>query len=238
MIDMQLFIEGCSALDIDLNEKQQYLFGIYLDLLLEWNQRFNLTAITDPKEIMVQHFLDSLSILKLGIIKEDSIVLDIGSGAGFPGIPLKIIIPEIKLTLIDSVQKKINFLEEVICRLQLEKTTAIHGRAEDLAREKEHREAYDVVTSRAVAELRILSEFCLPFVKLNGFFLSHKGPGAAEELKQADKAVELLGGQWIGTQEVEIPYSDRTHNLVIIKKVKNTSKKYPRSPGKPKKYPL
>lgn len=238
MIDMQPLIDGCSQMRIELSEKQVSQFTKYLELLLEWNQKFNLTAITKPKEVIVQHFLDSISTLKFSQVEGQVRILDMGSGAGFPGIPLKIMRPQLQICLVDSVQKKVGFLNEMIEKLDLDYTAAIHARAEDLAKIEGHREAYDLVISRAVAELRVLAEYCLPFVRRGGYFISHKGPGAAEELDLAKSAINLLGGKWLETVEAKIPYSERTHNLIIIKKEKITPLKYPRSPGKPKKEPL
>ena len=238
MFDMQFLIDGCSQMGIELNEKQLSLFSRYLELLLEWNQKFNLTAIKEPKEIIVQHFLDSISTIKLNEMEDQSKALDMGSGAGFPGIPLKIMKPQLRLSLVDSVKKKVGFLNEVIEQLGLEDTVAIHARAEDLANMEEQREAYDIVVSRAVAELRVLAEFCLPFIRKGGYFISHKGPGATEELELAKKSIKLLGGTWLKTVEADIPFSERTHNLIVIKKIHFTPVKYPRSPGKPKKEPL
>lgn len=238
MIDMQPLIDGCSEMGIELSEKQVSQFTKYLELLLEWNQKFNLTAITKPKEVIVQHFLDSISTLKFSQVEGQVRILDMGSGAGFPGIPLKIMRPQLQICLVDSVQKKVGFLNEMIEKLDLDYTAAIHARAEDLAKIEGHREAYDLVISRAVAELRVLAEYCLPFVRRGGYFISHKGPGAAEELDLAKSAINLLGGKWLETVEAKIPYSERTHNLIIIKKEKITPLKYPRSPGKPKKEPL
>lgn len=236
--DMQPFIEGCAAMKMELDQQKLSAFGAYLSLLLEWNQKFNLTAIREAKEIMVQHFLDSISILKLDMIQKDFFVLDMGSGAGFPGIPIKIMIPQISLTLVDSVQKKVNFLNEVINQLNLEKCEALHVRAEDLARDTKRREAYDLVVSRAVAEMRVLAEYCLPFVKQDGHFICHKGPGAIDELTQARNALCILQGKWIETRQMSIPFSERTHNLVVVKKVGKTPNLYPRSAGQPKKTPL
>lgn len=236
--DMQPLIEGCSKMEIDLTDRQLNDFESYLSLLLEWNEKINLTAIRDPKEIIIQHFLDSLSVLKLNVIDQNHRLLDIGSGAGFPGIPIKIMRPDISLVLLDSVQKKVGFLGEVIKQLNLDKSQALHARAEDMAREPDKREAFNVVLSRAVAEMRILAEYCLPFVKQNGYFVSHKGPGADQELKQAANALKILGGQWVETRLVDIPFSEKTHNLVIVKKINRTPKKYPRNVGKPKKSPL
>jgi len=235
---MQPFIEGCAKMDLDLNEKQLNDFENYLALLLEWNQKINLTAIRDPKEIIVQHFLDSLSVLKLDIIEYDHKLLDIGTGAGFPGIPIKIMRPDISLVLLDSVQKKVGFLSEVIEQLNLQKCQAIHARAEDMAKQSGKREAFHVVLSRAVAEMRILAEYCLPFVKLDGFFVAHKGPSADQELEQAANALKILGGNWVETRLMDVPFSEKTHNLVVVKKTNKTPKNYPRNAGKPKKSPL
>jgi 16S rRNA (guanine527-N7)-methyltransferase len=236
--DMQPLVDGCAALDIELNDRQLFKFEKYLSLLLEWNQKFNLTAIKDPKEIIVQHFLDSISVLKLNIIKSHYSILDMGSGAGFPGIPIKIMLPQISLTLVDSVQKKTGFQSEVINQLELRGSEAVHARAEDLARDIKRREAYDAVVSRAVAELRVLSEYCLPFVKLKGYFISHKGPGAADEISQAQRALQVLGGKYLEIREMVIPLSEKTHNLIVVKKAEKTPKQYPRNAGKPRKTPL
>ncbi|HHY83289.1 MAG TPA: 16S rRNA (guanine(527)-N(7))-methyltransferase RsmG [Clostridiales bacterium] len=235
---MKPFLDGCTALGFNPNDEQLNKFEKYLSMLLEWNEKFNLTAITDPKEIMVQHFLDSISILKLEHIAEGSTVLDLGSGAGFPGIPVKIMMPGISLTLVDSVNKKVGFLKEVIKHLDLKSTESVHARAEDLAREERRREAYDTVVSRAVAELRVLAEYCLPFVKKGGYFMAHKGPGAMEEVDQAEKALRVLGGELIQVKQIDIPFSEKTHMIIVVRKVNKTPVQYPRSAGKPKKSPL
>ena len=183
--NMQLLTNGCAQMGLNLNEVQVSQFEKYLSLLLEWNEKFNLTAITNPQEIIIEHFLDSLSVLQSGVVQKSAHLLDIGSGAGFPGLPLKIMIPGIRLTLVDAVQKKTLFLEEVIRQLELSQSEAIHARAEDLGRMQSHREVYDIVVSRAVAELRVLLEYCLPFVKTGGYLVLHKGPGAAGEMEKA-----------------------------------------------------
>ena len=236
--DMRLLTDGCAQMGLDLNEMQVSRFKKYISLLLEWNHKFNLTAITDPKEIIVQHFLDSLSVLKLDRIKENASVMDMGSGAGFPGIPVKIMIPGIRLTLVDAVQKKTLYLKEVIRQLELEESEAIHARAEDLGRMESRREKYDVVLSRAVAELRVLTEYCLPFARTGGYFVSHKGPAVAEEVRNAEKAIRILGGQMERVEKMQVPYSEKTHILVVIKKTTKSPAKYPRAAGKPKKSPL
>jgi 16S rRNA (guanine527-N7)-methyltransferase len=236
--DMQLLADGCAQMGLGLSEMQISQFDRYLSLLLEWNEKFNLTAITDPREVIIQHFLDSVSVLKLALIQDGASVLDMGSGAGFPGIPLKIMLPGIRLTMVDAVQKKTVFLQEVIRYLDLNQSEAIHARAEDLGKAERQREAYDLVVSRAVAELRVLLEYCMPFVKTGGFFVSHKGPGAAEEMEQAKKAIQVLGGHAVKTEKMNIPFSEKTHNLVVVKKTSRTPINYPRQAGKPKKSPL
>ena len=206
-------------------------YKIYMDYLLEVNSHTNLTAITDPSEIDIKHFKDSLTVLDY--IKEGDKVLDIGAGAGFPGIPLRIE-REIDLTLIDSVNKKVKFMNEVIEKLELENTRAIHVRAEDFA--KDQREKYDVVVSRAVANMRTLSEYCLPFLKVGGLFVALKGPKAMEELEDAQNAIDILGGKVIKTESIDLSGNDRVN--IIVQKIKKTKNKYPRGKNLPKKSPL
>ena len=206
-------------------------YKIYMDYLLEVNSHTNLTAITDPSEIEIKHFKDSLTVLDY--IKEGDKVLDIGAGAGFPGIPLRIE-KEIDLTLIDSVNKKVKFMNEVIEKLNLENTRAIHVRAEDFA--KDQREKYDVVVSRAVANMRTLSEYCLPFLKVGGLFVALKGPKAMEELADAKNAIEILGGEVIKTESIDLSGNDRVN--IVVQKIKKTKNKYPRVKNLPKKSPL
>lgn len=206
-------------------------YKIYMDYLLEVNSHTNLTAITDPSEIEIKHFKDSLTVLDY--IKEGDKVLDIGAGAGFPGIPLRIE-KEIDLTLIDSVNKKVKFMNEVIEKLNLENSRAIHVRAEDFA--KDQREKYDVVVSRAVANMRTLSEYCLPFLKVGGLFIALKGPKAMEELEDAKNAIEILGGEVIKTEYIDLSGNDRVN--IVVQKIKKTKNKYPRGKNLPKKSPL
>ena len=213
-------------------------FEKYYNLLIEWNEKMNLTAITDGKDVATKHFLDSVSSLESGVIKDDAKIIDVGTGAGFPGIPLKIFKSDLDVTLMDSLNKRINFLNEVISELQLDGIRAIHSRAEDLGKKEEHREAYDIAISRAVANLASLSELCLPFVKVGGYFVSMKGPKASEEIKDAKKAIKLMGGEYVETINYSLPDTDLEHNLVIIKKVSPTPKKYPRNAPKPIKEPL
>ncbi|WP_297789802.1 16S rRNA (guanine(527)-N(7))-methyltransferase RsmG [uncultured Anaerococcus sp.] len=206
-------------------------YKIYMDYLLEVNRHTNLTAITDPEEIETKHFKDSLTVLDY--IKEGDRVLDLGAGAGFPGIPLRIE-KDFDLTLIDSVNKKVTFMNEVIEKLGLTKARAIHTRAEDFA--KDEREKFDVVVSRAVANMSTLAEYCLPFLKVGGLFIALKGPKAQEELTRAKNAIEVLGGEVIEVQELDLDGNDRVN--IVIKKVRNTKKKYPRGKNLPKKDPL
>lgn len=206
-------------------------YDIYKKMLIDTNKKFNLTTITDPDQIDLKHFEDSLTIIDY--VQEGSKVLDIGSGPGFPGIPLRIE-KNIDLTLIDSVRKKVNFMNDVIDTLELENTRAIHVRAEDFA--KEHREEFDLVVSRAVANLATLSELCLPFLKFGGIFIAMKGPKASDELKQAENALKVLGGEVVKIDKINLDGNQR--NNIIIKKIHQTAKKYPRGKNLPKKNPL
>lgn len=206
-------------------------YQIYTDYLLEVNSHTNLTTITDPEEIDLKHFKDSLTVLDY--IKEGDKVLDIGAGAGFPGIPLRIE-KDFDLTLIDSVNKKVNFMNQVIEKLDLKNARAIHTRAEDFA--KDHREGFDVVVSRAVANMATLSELCLPFVKVGGLFIALKGPKADEEVKNAAKALEILGGEVIKMEKLDLAGNERVN--VIVKKLRSCKKTYPRGQNLPKRKPL
>lgn len=207
------------------------MYEIYTDYLLEVNSHTNLTSITDSEEIKIKHFEDSLSVLDY--IKEGCKLLDIGAGAGFPGIPLRIE-KDFDLTLIDSVNKKVNFMNEVIEKLELTNARAIHVRAEDFA--KKERELYDIVVSRAVANMSTLSEYCIPFLKKGGIFIALKGPKADEELKQADNAIKILGGKVKTIDRFNIDDNDRVN--IVIEKIHPTKKKYPRGKNLPKKNPL
>lgn len=206
-------------------------FEKYQEMLIETNKKFNLTTITDPEEIKVKHFDDSLTIKKY--INKGMKVLDIGSGPGFPGIPLRIE-EEFDLTLIDSVNKKVGFMNDVIEELKLSNTKAIHTRAEDYA--KDHREEFDMVVSRAVANLATLSEYALPFLKVGGIFIAMKGPKAEEELKEAQNALKILGGELINIDTIDL--DGNTRKNILIKKIRSTKKKYPRGKNQPKKNPL
>ena len=212
-------------------------FDIYEKLLLEWNEKINLTAITDHDEIAVKHFMDSLTPLDFRDFKNKS-VIDVGTGAGFPGLPLKIAVPEMKLCLLDSLNKRINFLNEVVSTLGLKDVQCVHARAEEGGRDKNFREKFDFALSRAVAPLNVLAEYDLPFVKVGGEFIALKGPAADEEVRQAQGAVKLLGGEISDIKEVEIEGSGLKHKIVFVAKVKHTPNTYPRRAVKISKSPL
>ena len=230
----QIFERECKKNNIKISEEKNEQYFQYMNLILEWNEKINLTAIKDEKEFIVKHFIDSLTIDSL--INDSKKLLDIGTGAGFPGIPLKINNPDINVTLIDSVNKKIMVLNDVIEKLGLEKTEALHVRAEELARENDYREKFDIVTTRAVSNLSTISEYMLPFVKIGGKAICMKGPNIEQELEDAKNAIQLLGGQIEKIEKFNI--DDFERNIIIIKKVKNTNKKYPRGQGKPAKEPI
>lgn len=237
--DLTKLKQGVQALNIDITDEQLEKFDKYISLLIHWNKKMNLTAITEPEEIIVDHFLDSISILgEINMGEYDSII-DVGTGAGFPGLPIKIMEPHLNLVLLDSLKKRTEFLKVVTEELKLSNVEIIHSRAEDLARQENYRENFDLVVSRAVASLNILAEYCVPFAKVGGYFVSYKGPAADEELQESSKAIEILSGQREPEiKKVSVPFSQKTHKLVIIQKNTKTPKKYPRSPGKIKKSPL
>lgn len=223
---------------IGLKEDDFKAFLKYKEMILEWNQRINLTTITENGEMDIKHFADSLSPALTGVLNGSKKVIDIGTGAGFPGIPLKIWNPQLQVTLMDSLNKRISFLELVISELGLMGITAIHGRAEELALKPEYREAFDICVSRAVASLDTLSEYCIPFVKPGGWFIAMKGPSAMEEIKLAGKAISILGGSVEDVREIRFPGTDIEHTLVMIKKLTKTPLKFPRGGGKPRKSPI
>lgn len=223
-------------ISITLNQKQLEQFATYYEMLIEKNKVMNLTAITEFDEVLEKHFLDSVSLIRAVDLEQPLKVMDLGTGAGFPGIPLKIVFPNLYVTLADSLNKRVLFLLEVIDALELEKIEAIHGRAEDLARDKNYREKYDLCVSRAVANLSTLSEYCLPFVKIGGKFVSYKSGDCEEEIGNSKSAVFLLGGKIADTMKFDLGQAKRT--FVVIDKVKGTSKEYPRKAGTPSKKPL
>ena len=236
--NLEQFKDGLKELQIELNEKQISQFLKYYELLVETNKVMNLTAITEFDEVVEKHFLDSLSLCRVYDLKIDAKILDLGTGAGFPGIPLKIAFPQIKLTLLDSLNKRVKFLEQVCRELELENVQCIHGRAEDAGRMKEHREQYDLAVSRAVANLASLSEYCIPFVKKGGFFIPYKSGEIEEELNQGKKAAAILGGEINEVVRFSLPEGDGARSLIRIRKVKPVSSRYPRKAGMPGKEPL
>lgn len=223
---------------IPLREEQLEQFDIYYHRLVEKNKVMNLTAITQYQEVIDKHFTDSLLLAGIHDLTGDISVIDVGTGAGFPGIPLKIAFPNLKITLLDSLNKRVGFLNEVIDELQLENITAIHSRAEDAGRNREHREQYDICVSRAVANLAALSEYCLPFVKQSGYFISYKSVNIDEEIEQAGKAIKVLGGRLENPVTLQIPDTDIYRQFVMIQKIRKTSKEYPRKAGTAAKNPI
>lgn len=229
-------IEKSYKISIKMNKEEASKFYEYMNLLLEWNDKINLTAIVEPKDIILKHFIDSITINKYLTIDDN--VIDIGTGAGFPGIPLKIMNNDKRVILLDSLNKRVNFLKTVCNKLDLENIECIHGRAEEIANSNLHREKYSIVTSRAVARLTTLLEYMMPFVKVGGKCLCMKGNNIEEELQEAKNAIESLGGSIEKIEKFILPDSDIERNIIIIKKVKNTPSKYPRKAGIPAKQPI
>lgn len=232
----KVFMEYAKKINIDINEEQINKFYDYMNLLIEWNNKINLTAITDYNEIILKHFVDSLTINKC--IKENNYVVDVGTGAGFPGIPLKIIRDDIKIVLVDSLNKRINFLNEVIKELNLKNIETVHARAEEFGRNKKYRQKFDIATSRAVANLSTLSEYMIPLVKINGRCICMKGKEIKEELKDSLNAIKVLGGKVENVEEFELADNDINRSIIYILKEKDTPNKYPRKAGTPSKDPI
>ena len=228
--------ESLKELNIELSEKQLNQFYNYMNILIEWNKVMNLTNITEPEGIIQKHFVDSLTVLKS--IKENDSIIDVGTGAGFPGIPIKIVFPETRITLLDSLNKRIKFLEEVINKLELKNIETIHGRAEEVAHNKKYREKYDIAIARAVAPLNVLSEYLLPFVKIGGYAICMKGVKGKEEAEEGKNAIKILGGEITNNREFNLPNTEMARTIIEIEKIKNTEKKYPRKAGTPTKMPL
>lgn len=236
----KLMNEGLEEISLTLSEQQKEQFFQYYEMLIEWNKVMNLTAITELDEVVTKHFMDSLLLVKViaDIQERPYKCIDVGTGAGFPGIPLKIAFPNLKITLLDSLNKRVGFLNEVIAKLGLEDIHAVHGRAEDFGRDAKFREQYDLCVSRAVANMSTLSEYCIPFVKKDGYFIPYKSGKVEEELKQAESAVKKLGGEMHPVVMHLLPGTDVERTFIPVKKVGITSKKYPRKAGLPSKEPL
>lgn len=237
-MNIEQFIEALSAKGISLSPKQLEQYETYYSLLVEWNEKMNLTAITDKPEVYLKHFYDSITAAFYFDFNKPLHICDVGAGAGFPSLPIKIAFPEIKVTIVDSLNKRIGFLEHLSKELGLQNVQLAHDRAETFGQNKEHRESYDVVTARAVARLSVLSELCMPLVKVGGTFIAMKGASAEEELDVGKKAIAILGGKLQQSYSFTLPQEDSERNILIIKKEKATPKKYPRKPGTPNKTPI
>lgn len=236
--DTKILEDGCENLGITLSGAQIDQFMIYYEYLIEKNKVMNLTGITEFDQVMVKHFVDSLALVKAVKLDQVSTLLDLGTGAGFPGVPLKIAFPHIKMVLLDSLNKRIKFLQELIEKCQFKEITAIHGRAEDYARQKEYRESFDLCVSRAVANLSSLSEYCLPYVKVGGKFISYKSGNIDMELTESERAIKILGGKRQEVIRFQLPGSEIDRSFIVIHKEKGTPGKYPRKAGLPGKEPL
>lgn len=224
--------------DIHLEKKQIDQFYNYFQLLIEWNRKINLTAITEENEVYLKHFYDSITASFYFDFSGSLNMCDVGSGAGFPSIPLKICFPNIHVTIVDSLKKRISFLEKLIDKLKLKNVTLFHSRAEDFGKIKKHRESYDVVTARAVARMSVLSELCLPLVKKDGYFIAMKGASVEDELRNANKAINILGGKVKTIDTFSLPKEKSERSLIVIEKQKNTPNRYPRKAGMPNKSPI
>lgn len=241
----QLLLDGAKEYEVTIREDQIEKLAKFKDILKEWNEKINLTAIEEDKDIILKHYIDSLSIVphinnllqNTGSPPADVKLIDVGTGAGFPGIPLKVIYDDVNITLFDSLEKRIKYLNIVINELGLKKIEAVHGRAEDYGVKADFRERFDIAVARAVANLPVLLEYCLPFVKVGGTFIAMKGSNI-EEVDASGKALEILGGKLESVREITLPFSDMKRNIIVIKKLRQTPTKYPRKAGKPSKEPL
>lgn len=236
--DLSAFRQGCEQIGISLDENQEQKFIHFYEYLVEKNKVMNLTGITEFQEVLLKHFLDSLACAKVLDMSKINSFMDVGTGAGFPGIPLKIAFPHLEGCLLDSLRKRVNFLEETFELLKLENIKAIHGRAEEYAKNKNYREKYDLCVSRAVSNLATLSEYCLPYVNQGGYFISYKSGKIQEEIEQSEKAIRILGGKLENTVYFNLPGTDIQRSLLIIKKIKETPGRYPRKAGTPLKEPI
>ncbi len=238
MNNKQLLMDCANQMHIDLTEEMSEQFMQYSALLLAWNEKMNLTAITDPREVVLKHFVDCLSLVPYLDLDENSAIIDVGTGAGFPGMPVKIACPDVEITLLDALNKRLTFLEEVTEELGLSGVHFVHSRAEDGGQNPEYREKFSHCVSRAVANMSVLAEYCLPYVRVGGYFVALKGPDVARELEESKNALGILGGVVKEVIDIQIPYTDLAHNLVIIEKVSETPKTYPRKSKKISQTPL
>ncbi len=232
------FLKALQEQGIELTEQQRSQFRSYFELLVEWNEKMNLTAITDEPSVYLKHFYDSISAAFYVDLKGDKSICDVGAGAGFPSIPLKICYPELKVTIVDSLNKRIGFLEHLAAELKLENVNFVHARAEDFGQNKTYREQFDIVTARAVARLSVLSELCVPLVKKGGLFVAMKGAAAEDELVNAKKPLSILGAKLKKEYSFLLPIEESERNIFVFFKVKNTPTKYPRKAGVPNKSPI
>lgn len=234
----ELLIQGIKELGLEITDKQVEQFFKYYEMIIETNKVMNLTSIVDLDEVIIKHFIDSLLSVKTIEINKIKTMIDVGTGAGFPGIPLKIMFPDLEVTLLDSLNKRLKFLDSVINELRLDKISTIHGRAEDIGRDENYREKYDLCVSRAVANLSTLSEYCVPFIRKGGTFISYKSEFSEEEKREAAKAISILGGKIEKSEIVKLPFTNINRSFIIIDKNKITPAKYPRKAGVPSKKPI
>ncbi|MDR0879649.1 MAG: 16S rRNA (guanine(527)-N(7))-methyltransferase RsmG [Clostridioides sp.] len=238
MNNRELLRSGIDSFGIDSDELMVDRLKRYHKTLVEWNEKMNLTGIVEEREVFIKHFLDSISAVKGGYIQDGMSLIDVGTGAGFPGIPLKVCLENIELTLLDSLNKRINFLKTVGEELELDKIEYIHGRAEDFAKEERYREKFDIATARAVAGLPVLLELCVPYIKVGGYFVCLKGPSADMELEESKTAMRVLGVEFTEKIDIELPELGLSHNILVFEKKSRTPGKYPRKAGKPTKNPI
>lgn len=236
----EIFAEELANYGFKLSSKQKEQFATYYNKLIEFNKKVNLTRITDKNEVYLKHFFDSITpLLEFSdLFKGEKSLCDVGAGAGFPSLPIKILCPDLSITIVDSLGKRLKFLDELVSDLSLDKVTLVHSRAEDAGQNKNLREKFDLVTGRAVARMSVLSEYCLPLAKVDGYLVALKGPKAQDELSEAKNAIEVLGGSVKEVKELTLPDTDDERTLIVVKKVKATPKKYPRQAGTPNRKPL
>ncbi|WP_435002568.1 16S rRNA (guanine(527)-N(7))-methyltransferase RsmG [Bacillus atrophaeus] len=237
-MNIEEFTSGLAKKGISLSSRQLEQFELYYEMLVEWNEKINLTSITEKKEVYLKHFYDSITAAFYVDFKQVNTICDVGAGAGFPSLPIKICFPHLQVSIVDSLNKRITFLEKLAEALQLENTSFYHDRAETFGQRQDLRESYDIVTARAVARLSVLSELCLPLVKKNGLFVALKAASAEEELKAGKKAITTLGGELEQVHSFKLPLEESDRNIIVMRKKKNTPKKYPRKPGTPNKSPI